>query len=259
MYPATLCAVLACLLLAAVNPAFANVPDGLHIFLLIGQSNMAGRGTVAAQDREPIPRVFMLTKSLTWVPAADPIHFDKTIAGVGIGRTFAKVLATANPSASIGLIPAAMGGSSLDEWKPGSDLYNEAIRRTKAALKNGKLRGILWHQGESDTHDDGQASTYRARFVPFIRQLRADLSAPDVPVLVGQLSETFDNPHRKTVDEQLALIPLLVPHSGFVSSAGLRHQERQAHFNAEELREFGRRYGYTFLMLDPTWTPAPGH
>jgi hypothetical protein len=245
----------------AATPAVAQTesqPRDLQLFLLIGQSNMAGRGTVEAQDREPIPRVWMLTKDLAWVPAIDPVHFDKTVAGVGIGRSFAKVLTAANPSASIGLIPAAMGGSSLDEWKPGSELYNDAVRRTKAALKNGKLRGILWHQGESDTHDDGQASSYRQRFVPFIRQLRADLNAPDVPVLVGQLSETFDNPHRKTVDEQLALIPLLVSHAAFVTSAGLSHQARQAHFNAAELREFGRRYGYSFLMLDPLWTPANG-
>ena len=245
----------------ATAPALAqpdSQPRDLQLFLLIGQSNMAGRGTVEAQDREPIPRVWMLTKSLAWVPAIDPVHFDKTVAGVGIGRSFAKVLAAGNPNAAIGLIPAAMGGSSLDEWKPGSELYKDAVRRTTAALKNGKLRGILWHQGESDTHDDGQASTYRARFVPFIRQLRADLNAPEVPVLVGQLSETFDNPHRKTVDEQLALIPLLVPHAAFVPSAGLSHQAGQAHFNAVELREFGRRYGYSFLTLDPTWMPARG-
>ncbi len=62
----------------------------------------------------------------------------------------------------------------------------------------------------------------------------------------------------KTVDEQLALIPLLVPHAAFVTSAGLSHQAGQAHFNSIELREFGRRCGYSFLMLDPMWMPAGG-
>ena len=66
-------------------------------------------------DREPIPRVLMLNKELAWVPAVDPVHFDKPkSSGVGIARTFARVLADANPSATIGLIPAAVGGTSLD-------------------------------------------------------------------------------------------------------------------------------------------------
>src|SRR5689334_22089321 len=101
-------------------------PRDLQLFLLIGQPNMAGRGAVEAQDREPIPRVFMLNKSDEWVPAVDPLHFDKPeIAGVGIGRTFARVLANADPAATIGLIPSAFGGTSLEEWKPDGKLYTE--------------------------------------------------------------------------------------------------------------------------------------
>src|SRR5438477_13185158 len=91
--------------------AFAQ-PRDLQLFMLIGQSNMAGRGRIEAADREPIPRVLMLNKELEWVPAVDPVHFDKPdIAGVGIARTFGRVLAAANPSATVGLIPAAVGGT----------------------------------------------------------------------------------------------------------------------------------------------------
>src|SRR5690349_7266005 len=107
------------LLLFVASTAFAE-PRDLQLFLLIGQSNMAGRGKIEAIDRVPIPRVLMLNKELQWVPAIDPVHFDSpSRVGVGIARTFGRVLAEANPSATIGLIPAAVGATSLDQWKPG--------------------------------------------------------------------------------------------------------------------------------------------
>ena len=135
-----------------------------ELFLLIGQSNMAGRGVVEEQDRVPIPRVFMLNKAMEWVPAVDPVHFDKPdIAGVGLARSFGKTLAFAAPDASIGLIPAAFGGTSLDEWKVGGKLYEEAVRRAKFAMRSGKLRGILWHQGEADAGKKETAASYRER------------------------------------------------------------------------------------------------
>jgi hypothetical protein len=221
---------------------------------------MAGRGVVEPQDREPIPGVYMLNKELAWVPAVDPVHFDKPIAGVGVARSFAKVLVAANPRASLGLIPAAVGGTSLDQWKPGGELYTESVRRTRAGMKSGKLRGILWHQGESECGSAEKAKSYGERFGKFVQALREDLGAPEVPVLIGELGEyLYDRPKNtspfaRVVNEQLALIPLSVPHAGFVSSAGLTHGGDVLHFNAASLREFGRRYGHAFLALDPAWT-----
>jgi len=236
-----------------------------EIFLLIGQSNMAGRGVVEEQDRQPIPRVFMLNKAMEWVPAVDPVHFDKPdIAGVGMARSFAKVLAATDPGATIGVVPAAFGGTSLEEWKPGGKLYEEAVRRAKFAMRTGKLRGILWHQGEAESGKKELAETYRERFAAMIQQLRADLGEPDVPVIVGQLG-TFRSDGAKPrsefaglVDQQLAVIPLKVPRSAFVPSAGLTSNPDFLHFDAKSQREFGRRYALAFLSLDASW-PMPAH
>lgn len=234
-------------------------PHDLQLFLLIGQSNMAGRGAVEAQDRETLPGIFMLNKELAWVPAVDPLHFDKpAIAGVGIGRSFAKVIRRANPEASIGLIPAAFGGSSLDEWKPGGKLYVDAVSRAREAMKSGKLRGILWHQGESDSGKEELVKSYRARFAELIQHLRTDLDAPEVPVVVGELGEFRDGVLNRQLNEQLALMPFTVRHSAFVSSAGLVDKGDKTHFDAPSQREFGRRYGLAFLSLDSGWTsPDP--
>src|SRR4051812_37017561 len=243
--------------------SLAAQPRDRELFLLIGQSNMAGRGPIEAQDREPIAGVFSLNKQMEWVPAIDPLHFDKPeIAAVGLGRTFAKTLLSVNPSASIGLIPCAFGGTSLEQWKRGGALYEDAIKRTKFAMKSGRLRGILWHQGEADSGTSALASSYRERWTAFITALRQDLEAPDVPVVVGQLGEFFgkkvDAPptFASVVNEQLALIPLTVPHTVFVSSAGLTDKGDQVHFNTPSIREFGRRYAYAFLSLDSSWAPA---
>jgi hypothetical protein len=221
---------------------------------------MAGRGVVEDQDRQPIPRVLMLNKAMEWVPAVDPVHFDKPdIAGVGLARTFGKTLATAAPDATIGLIPAAFGGTSLDEWKAGGKLYEEAVRRAKFAMRTGKLRGILWHQGEADAGKKETAASYRDRFSAMIAQMRADLGEPDVPVVVGQLGRFLSegapprSPFAALVDEQLAIIPLTVPRTAFVSSGGLTSNPDHLHFDAQSQREFGRRYALAFLGLDAGW------
>ena len=79
--------------------------------LLTGQSNMAGRGVVTPEDKIPHPRVLMQNKEGEWVPAVDPVHYDKSSAGVGPARTFAIELAESDPAITVGLIPAACGGS----------------------------------------------------------------------------------------------------------------------------------------------------
>ena len=71
----------------------APEPRPFDVVLLVGQSNMAGRGVVGAEDRVPSPHVWMLDKAGAWVPAVDPVHYDKPIAGVGPGRTFGIELA----------------------------------------------------------------------------------------------------------------------------------------------------------------------
>lgn len=62
----------------------------MKLFLLIGQSNMAGRGKIEEQDKVTNPDIFMLTKDLKWVIAKDPVHFDKGAAGVGLCSEFAR-------------------------------------------------------------------------------------------------------------------------------------------------------------------------
>lgn len=246
----------------AVSGSRAAELDNMQVFLLIGQSNMVGRGSIEAQDREPMPDVFSQDKNLHWQPAVDPLHWDNANAGVGPGRSFARVLRKANPHLTIGLVPAAVGGTGLDEWQPGGKLYNEAVRRVTPALQSGTLRGILWHQGERDSRDnftEADARTYIPRFGFMIDTLRRELGAPATPVVVGQIGEYLyerpqhDYPHAFAINEMLSQIPVNVYRTGFASSAGLGHIGDVLHFNAASQRELGRRYGHAFLALDAAW------
>ena len=107
-------------------PLFAQ--SGRDVFLLTGQSNMAGRGVVEAQDKLPLPGISVFTKEKAWAPAIDPLHFDKpAIVGVGLGRSFAVTVQKQDGLKEVGLAPAAFGGSSLQDWSPGGALFTNAV------------------------------------------------------------------------------------------------------------------------------------
>ena len=232
--------------------------ENFHLYLLIGQSNMAGRGKVEEQDKTPHPRVMMLNKAGEWVPAVDPLHFDKSAAGVGLGKSFGMQMAETNPKVTIGLIPCAVGGSPIDSWKPGvfyaatkSHPWDDAIKRAHLALKSGTLKGILWHQGESDSSPK-LAPAYEAKLHDLIARLRKELDSPNVPFLAGQLGQFADAPwndSKKQVDQALQALPEKVPHTAFVSSTDLQHKGDKTHFDSPSLREFGKRYAAAFQKL----------
>jgi hypothetical protein len=219
-------------------------PNEFRVFLLIGQSNMAGRGAIEPSDQVPHPRVFALNKGLAWIPAVDPLHFDKPGAGVGLGSNFGRVLADADTSATIGLVPAAVGGTSLDQWQAEGEHFRNAVDRTRVALKQGRLAGILWHQGEADSAPE-KAATYAARFAAIIARLRADLNAPGVPVIVGGTGRFREN--GKTINLALSVLPRHVPDCVFVSAEGLRDRGDKLHFDSASLRECGRRFARAWL------------
>ncbi len=233
--------------------------NDFHLFLLAGQSNMAGRGNVTDEDRTIHPKLLMLDQQGQWEFAVDPLHFDKpNAAGVGPGRTFGLRYAADHPEVTVRLIPCAVGGSSIRAWKPGgyhdqtdSHPYDDAIRRAKVALQSGVLKGILWHQGESDSNANA-ADQYAENLCEFVDRIRMELDASDVPFIVGQLGQFPERPwssHRQTVDAAHQALKRERAVVEFASSDGLVHKGDQTHFDAASARAFGERYYEAFKRL----------
>lgn len=248
----------ACVVTAATNAVIPPKKENFHLFLLVGQSNMAGRGHVEEEDKVPPPRVLTLDRDGKWVPAVDPIHFDKAGAGVGPGRTFGMVMAEHDTNVTIGLIPCAAGGSPISTWEPGqaweqthSHPYDDALKRAKLAMESGVLKGILWHQGEGDSSPVASA-VYETKLHALIQRLRTDLKAPEVPFIAGQLGRFAGAPwneSKEKVNHVHETLPQKVPNTAFVSSEGLTDRGDHLHFDAKSQRTFGKRYAEAYLKL----------
>lgn len=232
-----------------------RVDSNFHVYLLIGQSNMAGRGPVDAESKAANPQIVMLDSLNRWVPATDPVHFDKpTITGVGPAIGFAREMLGNDKSIKIGLIPCALGGSPIKVWEPAAVYltvfhpYNDAVARAKLAMRQGVLKGILWHQGESD-NDSVHAALYLQKLKTLIDRLRTDLGQPDLPFVAGEigyfLKENFINP-------VLNQLPQRVPNTAVVSAKNLTDKGDRLHFDTPSARELGKRYALAMKKLFAT-------
>lgn len=245
----------------AAEPATAVVlpaKERFHLFLLAGQSNMAGRGSIGAlspQARAADVRVLALNPALGWRLAMDPVHWDKSSAGAGLGKPFGRQLAERTPGITVGLIPAACGGSSISAWAPGRHFdqtnsypYDDALTRARAAMQSGVLKAILWHQGESDT-DPKNAPHYEQRLTELIARFRTDLQMPNLPFIIGQLGQFEGKPWdaaQKEVNRAQQSVAARLQNVYFVSSAGLTSKDK-LHFDTDAQEVLAGRFADAYL------------
>jgi hypothetical protein len=131
-----------------------------------------------------------------------------------------------------------------------------AVRRlAKTILQSGTLKGILWHQGESNTIDaDTPADAwnkerYEADFTRLVTAFREELKAPDVPFIAGELGRWY--PKGKGVEELDVLLRSLetkLPRFGFVISEELMKMDMW-HFDTPSQRLLGHRYADVYLEI----------
>lgn len=166
---------------------------------------MAGRGGVVVDNHskrkhwdgvvppecQPDPsKIFRLNANLHWEVAHEPLHQDidsKKICGVGPGMAFAN--AVKDRVGIVGLVPCAVGGTAIKEWERGAHLYENMVKRAKAAVVDhdngggGEIKALLWYQGESDTSSHHDAESYKSNMEKLIENVRADLNLPSLPII----------------------------------------------------------------------------
>lgn len=245
-----------------------------ELYLFAGQSNMDGRGKAAnltEAQRRPSEKTIIFYRNPPYasdgwqalapgfsIPPKHRSGIPSPTFGPEIG--FAAAMEKSQSDRRFAFIKGSKGGTSLRrDWQPGvkgdpksqGPIYRNFVETvllaTSALIKDGhtfKLRGLLWHQGESDSKSG--AETYHRRFVAFAERVREDLKAPMLPIVVG---EVFDNGKRDGVRKALRQFGEEDPAGGFVSSAGTTTWDPGTHFDAKSQLLLGSRYAETMLKL----------
>ena len=233
------------------------------VYLLIGQSNMAGRGELLEEDYAEIPNVYLLDSEGTPVAAKNPMNIYSSIrkAGdslqqMGPGASFASTVVE-QTGRKLLLVVNARGGSAIAEWAKGAtatspSFYDEAVRRTQQAMEYGALKGILWHQGCSDQKN----TSYMTQLTALAKNLRNDFGA-DVPFIVGQLGDWRSS--SANFNTNIQNVNDYIIYSDWVSSQGCvpiiteesdgQPDLTDPHFNRASQITMGKRYAQKILKM----------
>jgi hypothetical protein len=246
---------------------FSQVDSTFHIYLMFGQSNMEGQGIIEAQDRVTNPRVKMLQDSTCpnlnrvygkWYAAAPPLN--RCWGKLGPGDSFGRMLGQKAPSyvKTIGLVNVSVSGCNIYIYKKGCpdglDQYSKGIPfncgytwlldLAKKAQQVGVIKGIIFHQGETNTSDPNWKYTVQQ----IVADLKSDLGLGDIPFLAGELLYARYNSCCSAHNIEINKLPALIPNAHVISAAGLPGAD-VAHFTSASYRTLGERYAQKMMKL----------
>ncbi|CAL4888319.1 unnamed protein product [Urochloa decumbens] len=244
----------------------AGHPGGgrMLVFILVGQSNMSGRGGatnvswdgMVPPECAPSPRIRRLSPALCWEEAREPLHAGidvGNVLGVGPGMPFAHAVLAADGktgAAAVGLVPCAQGATPIANWSRGTELYERMVTRARAAMAGsnggGELAAMLWYQGEADAMSREDAEHYRGRMVALVHDVRSDLGRPDL--LVIQVGIATAQHHGKFLglvrDAQRAVT---LPNVKYVDAMGLPIGSDHTHLTTEAQVQLGNMLAMSYL------------
>lgn len=233
--------------------ASSGPPDNLHLYLLIGQSNMAGRAEIPEDAADVIDRCYLLNDQNEWEPARNPLNRyssvrkDLAMQKLGPGYGFVRKMLEQDKNIAIGLIVNARGGTRIDEWLGKSELYWGARKRTKAALPRGTLKGVLWHQGEGDSK---APEVYLNKLQTLVGNLRTDFNDSSLPFIAGRIHKG------PAINAQIAKLPEATHATAFASADGLTTTDG-THFDTKSQILLGERYAEQMIRLQAALPAAP--
>lgn len=237
----------------AAVPAPAPGRQHVWVFVMAGQSNMAGRGTVEACDTLINPRVLTIDASGQLIYAQEPLHFyEPRMQGLDCGKAFAESLLPYVPdNVSVLMIPTAVGGCPISKWL--EDGVHREVKmfsnfREKMALgrRYGTVKAVLWHQGESDATESG-IPLYRGRLEQLLRLFRKEARNRRLPVLMGEIGSFSATPDLYAqINGIIHAVSAADKHTAVVPTADLKDRGDHLHFDSEGQRTLGARYAEAF-------------
>jgi hypothetical protein len=261
----------AALLTACASGLWPRAAMEPEVWLLMGQSNMSGRGLLAELPpgwNRPDPRILLLGNDGVVRPAVEPLDSAEgqidavsadAAAAVGPGLTFARARLEADPDRRILLVPCAKGGTAIAEWTPATDrstLFGSCVARAREARTFGRLAGGIWYQGESDTRTWEAAQGWAARCADMLSAFREAMAQPNLPVIVVSLGDPPEigeyagrYPHWEAV--RAAQDALRLNHVRVVPARGLPRNSDGLHLSTAGQLALGRRLAEAAETLVP--------
>jgi hypothetical protein len=255
--------------------SFAQDPN-FYIFLCFGQSNMEGAGRIEEQDKAVDPRFQVLeavdAPSLErekgqWYTAVPPLCRGRT--GISPADYFGRTMVANLPkNIRVGVINVSVAGCKIELFDkdhfetyaataPGwmknmieeydGNPYQHLVEMAKLAQKDGVIKGILLHQGESNTNDKQWPTKVKKVYDDLLKDL--DLKPDSVPLLAGELVNADQHGACASMNKIIAELPKTIPNSYVISSAGCPCRPDHLHFTTAGYREFGKRYAQQMLSL----------
>ena len=264
------------MLLATPLTVHAQDPN-FYIFLCFGQSNMEGAARPEAEDLQSAGKRFLLMPSVDdpergrkqgeWCEATPPLCRPNT--GLTPVDYFGRTLIETLPQhIRVGVIHVAIGGIRIEGFMPGeikeyartapgwlknlltaydNNPYERLVTLARKAQKDGVIKGVLMHQGESNTGDREWAHKVQLVYDQLLGDLQ--LKPEEVPLLAGEVVQANGEGQCIAMNQQIDELPQTIHTAHVISSTGCSNGPDKLHFDAAGYRELGRRYGEKMLTL----------
>ena len=264
-------------LLAVTTTVFADPDPDFYIFLCLGQSNMEGFPGLEEQDKGGVDVRFQVLATVDvprlgrtkghWYEAVPPLCRGNT--GICPADYFGRTMVSNLPvNIRVGVVNVSVAGCKIELFEKDSfqtylstapswminiikqyngNPYQTVVDMARLAQKDGVIKGILLHQGESDTNDKQWPAKVKGIYDNLIKDL--NLKAEDVPLLAGELVNADQGGACAGMNAIIAGLPLAIPNSQVISSSGCACRPDQLHFAPEGYRLLGTRYAETMLSL----------
>jgi alpha-L-fucosidase 2 len=248
-----------------------------YVFLCFGQSNMEGFPGMEEADKGPVDERFQMLAAVdfprqnrtkgNWYPAVPPL--SRPPAGLGPADYFGRTLVSnLPPHIKVGVLNVSIGGCKIElfdkenypayvatapNWMTNviatysGNPYQHLVDMAKLAQKDGVIKGILLHQGESNTNDREWPNKVKGVYENLLKDL--NLKADEVPLLAGEVVHADQQGVCASMNRIINELPKTIPTAHVVSSAGCAAKSDRLHFSAAGYREFGRRYAEVMLPL----------
>jgi hypothetical protein len=265
------------ILFAIAQKGFSQ-DTNFHIYLSFGQSNMEGNAKIEPQDTVAVDSRFQVLETLNcpelkrekgkWYTAVPPLCRCKT--GLTLTDYFGRTMVAHLPkNVKVGIINVAVGGCKIElfdkdkyeaymttapDWMKGmvkeydGNPYARLVEMAKIAQKDGVIKGILLHQGESNTGDTLWTKKVKIVYDNLMKDL--NLNPMNVPLLAGETVNADQGGICASMNTIIATLPKTIPNSYVISSSGCTVAKDNLHFDAAGYRELGKRYAEKMLSLN---------